>query len=199
MANREIVINAANLSNGFTSVLITACDESSCVERILDLEVRALAELFIEEIRIDNDKIRAGDILEIKIMVRNSGQITATMVGVRCSADGQSFDLGTIQVLQPGQLGSVTCSMQAPYDDDSVLIEAEVDRGTSIDENDETNNVDSKVIAISAAIEEDTTSSQDDGGLGLGPASLYAISAGVLLLLLAMFGLLAPAKIKKIE
>ena len=199
MANREIVINAANLSNGFTSVLITACDESSCVERILDLEVRALAELFIEEIRIDNDNIRAGDILEIKIIVRNSGQITATMVGVRCSADGQSFDLGTIQVLPPGQLGSVTCSMQAPYDDDSVLIEAEVDRGTSIDENDETNNIDSKVIAISAAIEEDTTSTQDDGGLGIGPATYYAISAGILLLLLAMFGLLAPAKIKKIE
>ena len=61
MSSREIIVDAP--TPGFTSVLVTACDETSCVERILDLEVRALAELFIEEIRIDDD-IRAGDILK---------------------------------------------------------------------------------------------------------------------------------------
>ena len=49
------------------------------------------------------------------------------MIGVRCTADGQSFGSGTIQLLQPGQLGSIICDMQAPDGDDSLLIEAEVD------------------------------------------------------------------------
>ena len=196
MADREILINAP--TPGFVSVLVTACDESGCVERILDLEVRALAELFITEIRIDNDNVRAGDIFEVKVFVRNSGQITATMVGVRCSADGQSFGSGTIQVLAPGQLGSVICDMQAPDGDDSVLIEAEVDRGTNIDESDEDNNILTKVIAIGTAIE-DSTNSQEDAGMEIGQGSIYAISGGVLLLVLALFGLLAPARIKKVE
>ena len=196
MADREIVINAP--TPGFVSVLVTACDESGCVERILDLEVRALAELSIVEIRIDNDNVKAGEIFEVKVFVRNSGQVTATMVGVRCSADGQTFGSGTIQMLTPGQLGSVICDMQAPDGDDSVLIEAEVDRGTNIDENDETNNIETKVIAIGTAIE-DTTNSQEDAGMEIGQGSIYAISGGVLLLVLALFGLLAPARIKKVE
>ncbi len=196
MVEREIVIDAP--TPGFTSVLVTACDESNCVERILDLEVRALAELFIEEIRIDNDNIKAGDVFEVKVFVRNSGQVTATLVGVRCTADGQSFGSGTIQVLSPGQLGSIVCDMQAPDGDDSVLIEAEVDRGTSIDEVDEGNNIESKVIAIGTAVEE-PTSSQDEEDLGMSQGMVYGITGGVMLLVLAIFGLLAPAKLKKIE
>ena len=101
-------------------------------------------------------------------------------------------------MLTPGQLGSVICDMQAPDGDDSVLIEAEVDRGTNIDENDETNNIETKVIAIGTAIE-DTTNSQEDAGMEIGQGSIYAISGGVLLLVLALFGLLAPARIKKVE
>jgi hypothetical protein len=88
--------------------------------------------------------------------------------------------------------------MQAPDGDDSILIEAEVDRGTNIDESDENNNIETKVIAIGVATE-DPTNSQDDGGMEIGQGSIYAISAGVLFLVLALFGLLAPAKVKKIE
>ena len=125
MDTREILVNPP--TPGFTSVLITACDETSCVDRVLELEVRALSELYIEEIRIEDD-VRAGDIFEVKVFVRNSGQISATLVEVRCSADGQTFGTGVIQILEAGQMGFVSCDMQAPYDDDSLIIEAEVDR-----------------------------------------------------------------------
>ena len=87
MDARQLIIDALLL---FTSVLVTACDESNCVNRVLDLEVRALAELYVEEIRINED-VRAGEIFEVKVFVRNSGQVQATMIGVRCTADGQSF------------------------------------------------------------------------------------------------------------
>lgn len=194
MSTREIWVNAP--TPGFTSVLITACDETSCVERILDLEVRALAELYIEEIRISDD-VRAGDIFEVKVFVRNSGQVSATMIGVRCSADGQSFGTGTIQLLEPGQMGSVLCDMQAPDGDDSLLIEAEVDRGTNIDEVDETNNIESEVVAIGAPIDE--TSSSEDDSFMIGQGTIYIIAGVILLLIATVFGVLAPPKIKKLE
>lgn len=195
MSEREIVVNAP--TPGFTSILVTACDETSCVERIIDLEVRALAELFVEEIRIDED-VNAGEIFQVKVFVRNSGQVTATMIGVRCTADGQSFGSGMIQMLQPGQMGSIVCDMQAPSGDDSLLIEAEVDRGTSIDEVDENNNVASKVVAVGAPID-NSVSSEDEEGFSIGQGTVYIIAGGALLAIIALFGLLAPAKIKKLE
>ena len=58
----------------------------------------------------------------------NSVKVTATMIGVRCSADGQSFGTGTIQCYSPWTNGfSNLKDIQAPDGDDS-LIEAEVDR-----------------------------------------------------------------------
>ena len=195
MESREILVNAP--TPGFTSVLVTACDESNCVERILDLEVRALAELFVEEIRID-DEVRAGEIFEVKVFVRNSGQVSATMIGVRCTSDGQSFGSGTIQLLEPGQMGSVICDMRAPDGDDSLLIEAEVDRGTNIDEVDESNNQDSTLITIGDAIEQNSKSDGDDS-LGIGQNTIYVISVIVLGIIAILFVALAPPKIKKLE
>ena len=195
MDSRELIVDAP--TPGFTSVLVTACDETSCVERILDLEVRALAELFIEEIRIDDSIIRAGDVFEVKVFVRNSGQVTATLVGVRCTSDGQSFGSGVIDVLTPGQLGSIVCDLQAPDDDDSIIIEAEVDRGTSIDEVDETNNMGSKTLGIAAALD-DTVSGEEDG-FEIGQGTVYVIAGFGLLLILTLFGVLAPSKIRKVE
>jgi len=119
------------------------------------------------------------------------------MIGVRCSADGQSFGTGTIQLLEPGQMGSVLCDMQAPDGDDSLLIEAEVDRGTNIDEVDETNNVDSEVVAIGAPIDE--TSSSEDDSFMIGQGTIYIIAGVILLLIATVFGVLAPPKIKKPE
>ncbi len=195
MENRQLIIDAP--TPGFTSVLVTACDESNCVERVLDLEVRALAELYVEEIRID-EEVRSGEIFEVKVFVRNSGQVQASMIGVRCTADGQSFGSGTIQLLQPGQMGSVICDMQAPADDDSLLIEAEVDRGTSIDEVNEDNNVESILVTIGDAIK-DTSRSDDDSSISIGPSAVYIAAGLILAFIAAVFVALAPPKIKKLE
>ena len=117
------------------------------------------------------------------------------MIGVRCSADGQSFGSGTIQMLSPGQMGSVICDMQAPDGDDSIIIEAEVDRGTNVDEVDETNNVESKTIAIGAPLQ-DVSSTEEDDSFEIGQETVYIIAGVVLLMIIALFGFLAPPKIR---
>ena len=199
LSERFILIDAP--TPGFTSVLVTACDSSGCVERILDLEVRALPDLSIEELRLNKENVRADDIVEIKVMVRNSGQVSATMIGVRCLVDGSTIGTGTIPVLQPGELGTITCDWQVPQDDTSALVEVVVDRGTEIDESNEENNAAELVIGIAPSEDEgpgdDTGSSQD--GDGLSQTTIWLGTAGVLLLMLTIFGLLAPSKIRKIE
>ena len=142
--------------------------------------------------------MRAGDIFEVKVFVRNSGQVQATMIGVRCTADGQSFGSGIIQLLTPGQMGSVVCDMQAPYGDDSLLIEAEVDRGTSVDEVDEENNVKSILVTIGDEID-DATASDDDSSISFGPTAIYVTAGLILALIAAVFVMFAPPKIKKLE
>ena len=195
MTTREILVNPP--IPGITTVLITACDESNCVERVLELEVIALAELYIEDIRLDDD-IHEGDIFEIMVLVRNSGQVSARLIEVKCYADGQPFGSGTIPLLEAGQSGFITCDMQAPYGDDSVIIEAEVDRGTQIAEVDEDNNIKSKIIVIGEEVDEDSSS---DSGLpvDVGQNAIYIGSAVVIVIIVALFMAMAPPKIKKLE
>jgi len=88
--------------------------------------------------------------------------------------------------------------MQAPDDDDSLLIEAEVDRGTSIDEVDEENNVKSTLVTIGDAIE-DNSKSDDDSSISLGPSAVYIAAGLILAFIAAIFIAIAPPKIKKLE
>ena len=147
--------------------------------------------------RIDTNNFVGGEIIEIKVMVRNSGQVTATNIGVRCFADEMTIGTGVIHVLQPGELGSVICDWQIPYDDDSALLIASVDNGTEIDETDESNNEIFKLIGISPAPNDNTNA--EETGLQISQSATWAISIVGLILIITIFGLLAPAKIKKIE
>ncbi|MBT7243891.1 MAG: hypothetical protein HN874_00395 [Euryarchaeota archaeon] len=62
----------------------------------------------------------------------------------------------------------------------------------------ETNNVETTVVVIGAALDDDT-SSGEDSDFEIGEMTVYIISGGVLLLILTVFGMLAPAKIRKLE
>ena len=95
-------------------------------------------------------------------------------------------------------MGSVICDMQAPNGDDSIIIEAEVDRGTNIDEVDETNNIRSETVAIGETLQE-TASTEDDDSFEVGQTTVYVIAGVILLMIIALFGFLAPPKIKKLE
>ena len=95
-------------------------------------------------------------------------------------------------------MGSVICDMQAPDGDDSLLIEAEVDRGTSVDEVDETNNIASILVPIGDAIN-DETKSDDDDSIDISQNTIYVTAAILIVSIIAIFIAFAPPKIKKLE
>ena len=183
-------------SPGFTSVLVTACDASNCVERILDLEVKALPDLIVEEIRSNIVKPLPGDILDIKVMVRNSGQVKAEMISVRCLMDDSTVGIGIIPILNPGELGSISCDMQVPEGDSVIRLSAIVDLGGEIDEKNEDNNDAELILAIGSP---NTEISDNVESFTMPNAVAWGSTIAVILLIITLFALFAPSKIRRVD
>ena len=94
---------------GFHSVLLSVCDQSGCTEREVDLEVMALADLTVESIDFGTDELTQGDVISMRVLVRNQGYAEATMVSVRCQTEDQLIAIATIPIINPGELRAVTC------------------------------------------------------------------------------------------
>ncbi len=189
-----LYINAP--SPGFTSVLVTACDASNCVDRILDLEVKALPDLIVEEIRSNIVRPLSGDILEIKVMVRNSGQVKAEMISVRCLMDDSTVGIGIIPILNPGELGSISCDMQVPEGDSVIRLSAIVDLGGEIDEKNEDNNDAELILATGSP---NTGISDNVESFTMPNAVAWGSTIAVILLIITLFALFAPSKIRRVD
>ena len=176
-------------------VEVNLCDQNTCVQRILDLEVQSLADLEVEDILISQDEIYQKDLLPIRVYVRNSGDAEASLVSVRCQNGNELIDLETISILQPGELGVVTCEWQVPEDIYSANITVELDRGGVITEGNETNNIQSISIEINEKAESDSTSSSFD----ISSSTVWLITILVLILIIGLFRFAAPPKIRKIN
>ncbi len=181
---------------GFTSILVSACDASNCVDRVLDLEVKTLPDLIIEEIRSSIMNPSAGDILDIKVMVRNSGQVKAELISVRCLVDDSTVGIGIIPILNPGELGSISCNVQVPQGDSVIRLSAIVDIGEEIDEKIESNNEGELILAISS---ENTKVTDDVESFTLPNAVAWGSTIAVILLIITLFALFAPSKIRRID
>jgi len=176
-------------------VEVNLCDQNTCVQRILDLEVQSLADLEVEDILISQDEIYQKDLLPIRVYVRNSGDAEASLVSVRCQNGNELIDLETISILQPGELGVVTCEWQVPEDIYSANITVELDRGGVITEGNETNNIQSISIEINEKADSDSTSSSFD----ISSSTVWLITIIVLILIIGLFRFAAPPKIRKIN
>jgi hypothetical protein len=193
------VVRVVPPTPGLVAVGVTVCDATSCTARTLDLEVRALADLHIEEILIDGEiEPNQGDVVGVTVYVRNSGAVDATLVDVRLLADGALVGTGTIAIIDAGGLGSVTIDWRIPESDDLVIrIDAEVDRGATIDERDETNNLASTVVTVKAAPE--PTSNNGSASAGLSPGATLGMTVLTLVAILGLFAAFAPKRVRKIE
>ena len=181
---------------GFQTVLLSVCDQTSCSDREIDLEVMALADIFVESIDFgEDDELVQGDIISMRVLVRNQGQADATLISVRCETEDQLMSLETIPILRPGELGSVTCDWQIPEDATILRFSAVLDRGLEIPEGDEENNVMERLMVITEAASGDDSSS--DSALSNGV--LWVGLIGLAAVVLALVGYMMPSKIKKIE
>ena len=97
-------------------MLVSVCDQTSCTEREVDLEVMALPDLTVESIDFDRETIQQGDIISMRVLVRNQGQAEATMVSVRRQTDRQLIGVEVVAIIKPGELQSVACDWQVPMD-----------------------------------------------------------------------------------
>ena len=180
---------------GFHSVLISVGDQTSCSTREVDLDVMALAELFIESMSFSETTLVEGDIIAMKVYVRNQGQAEATMVSVRCETDDQLIAVKTIPILRPGELDIVVCDWQIPENSRVIKFRAVVDRGLEIPEGDETNNI----VEALKAIEERSIGDDVSAGSEISTRTIWVGMIGALLLIVGLFVFFTPDKIRKIE
>ncbi|MEC8078617.1 MAG: CARDB domain-containing protein [Candidatus Thermoplasmatota archaeon] len=183
---------------GYVSVGVTICDDTSCTDRTLDLDVRALADLSIDDLAVPSAELEAGSIVDVVVYVRNSGAVTATLVDVRLTADGELIGTGEIPLIEPGGLGVVEFAWKVPEDGDALIrLEAEVDRSATTDERDESNNLDSLVVTVVEP--EGTTDDGQSAGLELSGLTLVGTTVFVLIAIVGLFAAFAPKRIRKIE
>ena len=195
LENRTITITPP--TPGFQSFDLTLCDDSNCVSRTVDIEVLALPDLFVESIELDEQTLTSGDIVEVSVFVRNSGQAEAGFVSVRIEGDNSMLHIGEIAVISPGGLGVVSFDWQVPDSDNLVTLNAIVDRSLDIDESDETNNEQRLNVVISQS--EDPDSSTDGSSIQISDTVSIIGTLGLVILLVGLYALFAPAKIRKIE
>ena len=203
LINSSLLITAP--TPGYTSVELTLCDQTTCVDRVLDLDVRSLPDLRIESVVVGEgsadgtfvelSEVELGSYVTTRVYVANDGFINAEMVTIRCTVNGMVGDIATITTLEPGAMSIATCEFQAPYQGQLLRIEAIVDGGEIIDEGDETNNEGSvNLILIESTVVDDVSSDE-----GISTTTIWIISILVLVAIIGGFTFFAPAKIRKYE
>jgi len=180
---------------GFQTVLVSLCDQNSCSEREVDLEVMALADLVVESIDFGTETLTQGDVIAMRVLIRNDGYASASMVSVRCETDDQLVGVNTIAVIEPGELRAVTCDWQVPDDARVLRFSAVVDRGLEIPEGNEENNRMEMLMAINEFETPESASNADS-------LASTGVWIGFIVICVGLLGLLAfsmPDKVKKIE
>ena len=203
LINSSLLITAP--TPGYTSVELTLCDETTCVERVLDLDVRSLPDLRIDSVVVGEGsadgtfveltEIELGSYVTARIYVENDGFVNAEMVTIRCTVNGVVGDIATITTLEPGAMSIATCEFQAPVEGQLIRVDAIVDGGELIDEGDETNNEGSKnLVLIESSVVAEVNSDE-----ALSTTTIWIISIIALVVIIGGFTFLAPAKIRKYE
>ena len=186
-----ISVTPPNVGN-FIPVVITVCDDSNCVASTLVLEVLLRAELEIEDIVVDSDRLVAGEVITIAVFVRNSGDVEASIVSVRCEVNGILISVQSLNLLEPNELRSVVCDWKVPQAE-TAIIQVELDRSNEVSESNETNNVQVKVVEISLP---SSTASSDS--IDISSSTVWIFTIIGVLAIVGLFTAFAPKKIRKV-
>ena len=140
---------------GQTFVEVSVDDGTTTVNRTIEVIATSNPDLTVESIDLihadtaltEPYTIEQGQVISIRVWVRNTGIVEANGVDVECKAGDASLPSGTIATIQPGGLDSIVCNWSASGDGDIILFTT-ADSNGLIDETDETNNGRSITISI---------------------------------------------------
>ena len=192
LSTSTITVNPPSLSSS-VPIIVTLCDESSCVNRTMLLEVLTLAELSIEQIVFTPESVREGDLVGVRVFVRNSGQQEASSISIRCQNGNNLISIRSISILQPGELGGVTCDWLVSQSGLNTIT-VEVDRANEVSEGDESNNVQSVSVEVLDSNSDKTSSSDSIEATTVWIATFIGLA-----IIIGLFTVLAPSKIKKLD
>ena len=126
--------------------------------------------------------------------------MTATLVDVRLTADGELIGAGEIPLIEPGGLGVVEFAWRVPEDGDALIrLEAEVDRSATIDERDESNNLDSLIVTVIPGEDTADDGQSSGGGVALNDLTVVGLTLFALVAIVGLFAAFAPKRVRKIE
>ena len=189
---------------GYTSVLLSLCDATTCSERVLDLDVVSLPDLVVTDLKIGDDAngvfeevetVENGQFLKARVYVGNDGFADAEMVTIRCTVNGLTADIDMIATLAPGEIAVAECSFQAPLVGELMTVDAIVDGGGVIDERNDSNNEREATVTLTLPEETET----EDVESGVSTTTIYIGSLIALVLIVVAFTMFAPAKVKKYD
>ncbi len=180
---------------GTHSVEVSVNDGNFTVSQSIEVIVTAQPDLAIENIEVwkgstSVDSVDEGDIVQLKVYVRNEGRGVADAVDVRCWFDGMLVGSTMIDSIAPGGLAIGTCDTQIA-NSGTVIIRAMVDGTANIEESNEENNE----MSISVDSEERDRGDGGSGGVDRGPAIIVA-SIGVIAISFAAMQL-SPGRVRK--
>ena len=191
LSTSTIIVSPPTTSSS-TPIVVTVCDQTSCVNQTLVLEVLTLAELYIEDIVVDSSNIFEGDVVPVRIYVRNSGNSEASLISVRCQSGDTLVGIKSIVMLKSGELGVVTCDWKQT-DSGTKSLTVELDRVNEILESDESNNIGTITIEVSQSNSDDSSSNSL-----ISTSTLWIFTFVIIALVIVLFSAFAPGKIKKL-
>ncbi|MEO2208787.1 MAG: CARDB domain-containing protein, partial [Candidatus Poseidoniia archaeon] len=179
---------------GVHMVEIIATDGTHTARQSIEVVVTAMPDLVLENLEVwlggaSVSVVNEGDVVQLKVYVRNEGRGVANGVDVRCWLDGVLVGSSMIDSISPGGLGIATCDTQF-NSAGTALINAMVDGTDSIEEANEDNNE----IGISI----DVRSRNDGGGVGgidRGP-TILAAAIGIVVISFAALQM-SPGRVSK--
>jgi len=135
---------------GVHNLVIFADDGNYQVNKSIEVIVTAKPDLVVEDIEVwygstSVDIVNEGDVVQIKVLVRNEGRVVANAFEIRCRINEVLIGSSNIDTLLPGEMKIVTCDTRVESSG-LINLKAIVDVTASIDETNENNNEFSKNI-----------------------------------------------------
>ncbi len=197
------IFTLAPSESGQTFVTIMIEDEDTRINRTIEVISTSTPDLSIESIDVilgDQTlstpiSVENGDVVSFRILVRNTGSVEVTSVGVECNVGNVSVPGDIIPSISPGGLGTVICYWSASGTG-TISMTAEADANGLIDEFNEFNNIDTLSLTVTDVENSDPLNiiENTDGGSGTVPILLLSI---IIVGLAAAAFLLGPKKLER--